>query len=265
MKNNIGMTIVELITSIVLVSIILVFMLNLLITLQYFGVQNQNETDLLVNQAVIIKALEKDINEFKLKGVSNCTIDDLIYSHTYIDENNKEIIVYNKYPVVPEEIYKAALKRENNQSLNADETKLLSHLYCLKLIFDNTLIEDNIGYLVQYSYNYDCVMDENKKCEKDKDGKIIYDQKNVVGYKRASNQTIRESIVKMNSNDNKGKVTTSCNNDEYDYCSLKIVLPIYDESGNNYDIRGTYIYKKNEFIYNSTPENIKNDYGFILK
>ena len=229
MKNNKGMTIIELITAIVLVSIILVFMLNLLITLQNFSVQNQNETDLLVNQAVIIKAIEKDINEYKLKGVANCNIEDLVYS--------------KKYPVVPEEIYNAALKKVNNTALNNNETMLLSNFYCLKLTFDEEIIEDNIGYLVQYSYNYN-----NNTV------------KNVVGYKRASNQTIRESKIKMNSNNNKGKVTSSCSIGVYENCSLKIVLPIYDEIGNSYDIIATYIYKYNGFTYSKG-----NAYGFEIK
>ena len=183
-------------------------MLNLLITLQNFSVQNQNETDLLINQAVIVKAIEKDINEFKLKGVSNCTADDLVQT--------------KKYPVVP-----------NNYS----------NLYCLKLTFDNTLLEDNIGYLVQYTYNYD--------------NNTI---KNVVGYKRESNQTIRESIVKMNPSSNKGKVTSSCSITSFENCSLKIVMPIFDNMGNNYDIIATYIYKAADFSYNKGDA-----YGFEIK
>lgn len=227
MKNKKGMTIIELITALILISIVLVFMLNLLITVQNFSVQNQNTSDLLVNQAIVIKALEKDINEYKLVGVSNCTNEDLIKSR--------------RYPVVP----------------NPNDPDL----YCLKLTFDNEYLDDNEGFLVQYTYNYGYELDENDNIVYDENGNPRYNKKNVIGYKRSSNQTIRESSILMKPSNNKGTVTSSCSDNEVDNktCSLKITMPILDEDGNNYDIVATYIYNSNGFTYTKGTA-----YGFVI-
>ncbi len=207
MKNNKGMTIVELIVCLILVSVMMIFLLNLLITVQNFSVQNQNVTDLLVNQSVVIKALEKDMNEYKLKGVSTCTAEDLSQD--------------KRYPIVSNDY---------------------SNLYCLKLTYDNSLLEENVGYLVQYTYNY-----------------TEFESKNVVGYKRGSNQTIRESKISMDPNNYLGYVTTSCKNVSSSSCSLKITMPIFDEIGTNYDIVATYIYNSSDFNYQPGSA-----YGFVI-
>lgn len=207
MKNNKGMTIVELIVCLILVSVMMIFLLNLLITVQNFSVQNQNVTDLLVNQSVVIKALEKDMNEYKLKGVSTCTTEDLSQD--------------KRYPIVSNDY---------------------SNLYCLKLTYDNSLLEENVGYLVQYTYNY-----------------TEFESKNVVGYKRGSNQTIRESKISMDPNNYLGYVTTSCKNVSSSSCSLKITMPIFDEIGTNYDIVATYIYNSSDFNYQPGSA-----YGFVI-
>ena len=63
----------------------------------------------------------------------------------------------------------------------------------------------------------------------------------------------------MNSSNVKGIVTSSCSTYSFEKCSLRIVMPIYDELGNNYDIVATYIYNKNELTYNKGSS-----YGFEI-
>ncbi len=208
MKNNKGMTIVEIIVSLVLISVILIFLMNLLITVQNYSIQDQNATDLLINKAVITKAIEKDMNEYKLSSVGPCLEADLTKTR--------------RYPLLP-------------NSFN--------NLYCLKLTFADESLDESEGFLIAYSYNY-----------------ATNAIKNVIGYKRGSNQTIRETKVLMNPSEHQGIVTSSCNSANNDNCSLKITLPVVDSLDNHYDIVATYIYKNNEFSY-----TLGEAYGFKIQ
>ena len=221
MKNNKGMTIIEIIICIMIVSIIVVFILNLLITVKNAGVENSNAADLIINQAVVVKAIEKDMNEYGLIDVETCN-GSVLASAT----GRKRVV-----PV------------DNNGNLP-------NNLYCLKLTYDNTMLgDDNVGYVLQYTYDY----------SGDASSQV---RKNVVGYKRGINQTIRESSVIMNPSANPGEVTTSCTSASAAdaLCSLKIVLPVFDEKGNKYDITATYIYTHSQLTY--SPGSA---YGFDIK
>ena len=221
MKNKKGMTIIEIIVCILIVSVIMVFILNLLITVKNAGVDNNNSADLVINQALVIKAIEKDMNEYGLTGVEVCNESELSTST-------------GRRRIVP-------LDSNGNLPRN---------LYCLKLTFRTDILgTNNNGYILQYTYDYSG--SDTAKVEK-----------NVLGYKRGNNQTIRESSIIMDPNINPGTVTTSCSSSAAANakCSLKITLPVFDEKGNNYDIIAAYIYTKNELNY-TRGSNI----GFEIK
>lgn len=195
MRNNKGMTLTEIIICVVLVSIILVFLLNLLITVKKHSDSEKNASNLLINQSVLTKEIQKDFNDYKLKGVSSCSPDD-------ITKSGSDRIV----------------------SVNSN------NIYCLKLTYEN----NSIGYLLQYSYKYS------------DSGNII---KRVIGYKRGTNQVVRESYVDMDPNVNIGTVETSCSISSSENCGLKIKMPIIDNEGNDYSIELSYIYKNSDFNY----------------
>lgn len=208
MRNNKGMTIVEIIVAVTLVSIVLIFLLNLLITVKNQRVQNEMSSNLIINKAVLTKAIEDDINEFNLVAVSVCDSDDIGL------DGKKRII-----PVGA------------------------TNIYCLKLTYDSNLVDDNFGYILQYTYQFN-----------------TSNTKSVVAYKRGTNQVVRGS-VSMNPNEFAGKVSSSCSSGISDKCSLKITMPVIDDDGNNYDIEVSYIYSSNTFSYNASINN----YGFIIE
>lgn len=111
MKNNKGMTIVEIIVSIALISIILVFLINLLITVKNANDRNKASSELLINQALITKTIENDFTELKLKGVSYCT----------------------------------------QTEVNNNITTTKENVYCLKLIYENNTNGFLLMYTYQYS------------------------------------------------------------------------------------------------------------------
>lgn len=198
--NKKGMTLVEIIVSISLVTIVLVFLINLLITVKNFDNDTQNSSEMLINQAVITREVQKDFMDYGLVGVSACSASD----------------------ITPNGIMSPVPSGASN-------------IYCLKFTFDNTLVTDNIGYLLSYSYEYDGTH-----------------EKTMVGYKRGTNQIMREAYTTLNPTVSKGKVMSSCSNDSFDQCSLRIDLPIFDDNLNDYSITLTYIYDRSSFTYDKS-------------
>ena len=83
MKNQKGMTLVEIIVSIVLVSIILIFITKLLITVNDLYRKSKQEVDYEVLNTILTDAIGKDILNYGVKSVT-------------INEKNSELtIVYN--------------------------------------------------------------------------------------------------------------------------------------------------------------------------
>lgn len=75
MKNNKGFTLVELVISITLLSIVLVFMMKVLISLKNKEDANGINTKLLVNQTIISKTLNNDNIKNDIKNIQYCEAD----------------------------------------------------------------------------------------------------------------------------------------------------------------------------------------------
>ena len=112
--NNKGMSIVEIIVSVALVSIVLIFMINLLITVKSSSDTSQNKSDALINRALIVKEIEKDFVDYELNGVYSC---------------NTNSITGGVRAILP---------------------STAQNIYCLRFTFNN--ITDS-GYLIQYVDN----------------------------------------------------------------------------------------------------------------
>ena len=84
--NNKGITLVEIIISVVLISIVLVFLFSLLIQVNNENADNEVKSSYLVNQSTFIKQIEEDFLDYKLVNGANCT-----YSTTS-GETTKDIL-----------------------------------------------------------------------------------------------------------------------------------------------------------------------------
>ena len=116
--NNKGVTLVEIIISIALISIVLIFLFSLLISVKDLNNNSQTNSTYLINKSLIIKTIEDDIlkNNSEEILVSGCDIQNAIY-----DEYTSE----------------------SDNSLNANE--------CLRLNFQS---EDNPDYAYLALYYY---------------------------------------------------------------------------------------------------------------
>lgn len=70
--NKKGMTLIEIIISITLISIIIVFLLSIFITIRNENNSSKVVSDLLINQALITKEIETDFIELRLNAITDC-------------------------------------------------------------------------------------------------------------------------------------------------------------------------------------------------
>ncbi|MDD2409776.1 MAG: hypothetical protein PHD03_03555 [Bacilli bacterium] len=199
--NTKGISLVEIIISITLISIIIVFILSLLISIRSDDQESNELSQLKLNQALIIKEINTDFIERELIGIASC-------EDGGSDRNKDSIRFYIK---------------TSNNSFNEGKSN------CLKLIYNPAKGEDNIGYLLYYSYNF-------------KDAENI----NVTGYRRGNKSIIRETQAGTSQ---QGYANVNCKSE---FCLVTINLPILAKNGDDYGINLSYISK---FGFNYTSFN----------
>ncbi len=93
MKNNKGMTLIEIIISIVLISIVLIFIFALLINVRNINEESTINTTYLMNKALVIKDIEEDLqkNSNTKISINSCDIKNTFYSEYQKEENDKDL------------------------------------------------------------------------------------------------------------------------------------------------------------------------------
>lgn len=91
--NNKGMTLMELLVSIVLVGIVLVFLLQLLTDLEHETENNNYAYNNQVNRTDAIYTIEKDLQKYNLVGIEDASADgNLILKFYYISGNDTKTV-----------------------------------------------------------------------------------------------------------------------------------------------------------------------------
>lgn len=93
MKNNKGMTLVEIIISIALISIVLLFLFMLLVSVNDINQESEVNSTYLVNKSLILKNVEEDLSNTKSIKLSTCDIKDFYTKYddylADLDDNEK--------------------------------------------------------------------------------------------------------------------------------------------------------------------------------
>lgn len=215
MKNNKGMTLVEIIISIALISIVLLFLFMLLITVNDINDESEVNSSYLINKSLILKNIEEDLSKTEVSSVklSTCNIADFYTS-------------YNTYKDSLETKYKA------NQ--------------CISIAYldaDNNLIGEKPAYISIYYY-------QNKSSYV-----ISYIHGNVKATRllpdfEKYNVTVNESdntvdlkndfeIMLDNTNNSCGSTLIGCSSTSNDIFS-KITIPIIGPDEKDYSIIISY-------------------------
>ncbi len=90
--NKKGITLVEIIISIVLISIVLIFLFSLLVTVNDINEESKVNSTYLINKSLILKNIEEDLSKATSVKLSSCNINDLYTGYsTYKDTLNTEL------------------------------------------------------------------------------------------------------------------------------------------------------------------------------
>ena len=123
MRKKNGMTVVEVLISVLLISIIITLLFNMLIQIRNEDVDNTTQSNFLLSQAMFTKTIEEDAINYGVTRVSSCNLTDanisvellnsayandfkcirIDYAADYTEDNIGFIMVYNtfeKYDVV---------------------------------------------------------------------------------------------------------------------------------------------------------------------
>ncbi len=85
--NKKGMTLVEIIISIALISIVLIFLFSLLVDVKDMNDEASINSDYLINKALILKNIEEDLDGSDSLTLNTCTINDFYTAYdTYKDD-----------------------------------------------------------------------------------------------------------------------------------------------------------------------------------
>ena len=72
--DNKGMTITELLVSICIISIVLLLLFSLLIQVRSEDNKSSIQSNFIIDQSTMIKAIEEDVTDYGVKRVSACTL-----------------------------------------------------------------------------------------------------------------------------------------------------------------------------------------------
>lgn len=116
--NKKGLTLVEIIVSIGLISIVMVFLFQIIMTIKKANDRQNEKTDVLISISIITREVEKDLNSFGL------------------DENNQP----------------AECKFDNKDNNNIVPNSA-TNMQCIKIIYDSKNVKNNEGYILYYTNN----------------------------------------------------------------------------------------------------------------
>jgi len=85
--NNKGITLIEIIISIVLISIVLIFLFSLLITVNDINYESEVNSTYLINKSLILKNIEEDLDKAKNITLDSCNIYDPDFYPAYPNNN----------------------------------------------------------------------------------------------------------------------------------------------------------------------------------
>lgn len=209
--NNKGVSLTEIIISVTLVSLIIVYLLSMLISLRHESNTSKKISTLQTNQALLSNQIHNDFIERELIGVYTCE-----------DSGTTN----RKNDTIQQIIHSTSHNFNQQEGTN-----------CLKFKYKIGERGSQYGYLVYYNYTH-------RKDSSGRDEKV-----DIVGYRRGideedvgnanvivdSKAVFRQTPSKPTSY---GEATVKCGSG---VCTVHIKLPILAENGDDYGINLSYV------------------------
>ena len=127
--NKKGLTLVEIIVSIGLISIVMVFLFQIIMTIKKANDRQNEKTDVLITTTIITREVEKDLESFGLAK----------------DENNN-------LPIQPQKCDITDINNTENTRNNI-VPNTAENIKCLKITYDDLKVKNNEGYILYYENN----------------------------------------------------------------------------------------------------------------
>ncbi len=200
--NKKGISLTEIIISVTLISLVIVFLLSMLITLRHESNTSKQVSTLRMNQAIILNQMQNDFIERELIGISSC-------EDSGTSNRNQDTI-------------QRVIKSSAHNLINQGAAN------CLKFKYKIGERGSQYGYLVYYSYQYsgDTVhIVGYRKGLIDESGNDSSDTKAVFRKTHQAPSLTGEARVKCSSS----------------ICTINIKLPILAENGDDYGINLSYV------------------------
>jgi len=140
--DNKGVTLIEIIISVALISIVIIFLFRLLIQVNNENSDNEVKSSYLVNQATFIKQIEEDFLDYKFQSGDEC-------DYTKIKKESNETT--NEYLYLPR-LKETANRNSNIKCLkfNFDPTK--EYTYAYLFLYKREDLNNEKGYVTILSY-----------------------------------------------------------------------------------------------------------------
>ena len=205
--NKKGITLIEIIISIALISIVLVFLFSMLINVRDINDSSTINSTYLINKSLILKDVEEDLLNVSEISISTCNIED--FYPKYGDDDYFEDI---------EDKYKAKECIQIN-GINEDTAYLAIYYYknkesyVISYIHGDIKTTRNLPNFEDYNINMDKI-------------------KNTINLVNSSN-----SVCSYNEEES-DFIGSNCNNEENNF--YKIVIPIIGSDGKDYSILISY-------------------------
>lgn len=211
MKKQNGMTIIEVLLSVVIIGIVLLLLFSLLIQVRNEDNENNIQSNFIINQSTYIKEIEEDIINYGVSSVSPCKLGNL---------------------------------NLNNETVQGNESS------CIKLTYSADYLDDNIGFLVIYRY-YTTYTVQNGKYVGDKSSWMIEYQRGKYKEGSTSTSTWKSTKTIMKEIPDEVDLSyesyikyTALENDKN---AASIVMPIVNADGDHYDINLSFLYDNHNF------------------
>lgn len=160
MRNNKGFTVVELIVSFALVMVIAYFLFTLLYSLRNLSVDSSLKTELLEKQALMVREIERDLENKKLVLATYCG--DYCLDFTFDDDSTKRLTLnkgdgYFRYGSYAIDLLEGSsfgeISVSNEQVLSSTSGLRNDSMITFDIPITNELVEGDYGIHIVYQYN----------------------------------------------------------------------------------------------------------------
>ena len=228
--NKKGFTLVEIIVSISLVSVVMIFLFQIISTIKNIYDKQNNKNDTKITVAVITREVERDLSSFGLVGVPTKTCD--------MTNNN----------IVP---------------------STATNVKCIKLIYDGNNVKNNEGYIVYYQNNgkyflgykrgKDNIIETQTVREINVAPKEDID---IINKKNSDTASLKITLPVRDNNDNYDLVINYMNTDNHVTPLEEHNVSVSAKNGELISVNGAGKYKKGEMVtINFTFDN--NQYELV--